>query len=297
MLNEGAAVADDRLKVLDGIELQGRVNTEDDVLLSHIRSSIRRGHRQIMPHAPNDKRVVLVGGGPSLESTFYELRQLIWEGAELVTLNGAYHWCIERNLQPKMQIIVDARDTNARFLEPEIPKCIYTLASQCHPAVWDAVEGRERVFIFHAAAGDDPATKQVLDDYYGKQWYGVGGGTTAATRALSLLRTLGYMRFDFFGIDSCWMENKHHAYEQAENRHDKRIPFKVEPTGRPDLARIFLCAPWHVKQAEDFLQEVRINGDHFLINVHGDGLLHYLLHASAEDMTLAQIGDELSDED
>lgn len=289
MLNEGAAVADDRLKVLSGIELHGSVNTEDDVLLANIRASIRRGHPQVQRFAPNRERVVLVGGGPSLDATFDELRQLVFEGAKLVTVNGAYHWCLERNLQPKMQIVMDARQTNARFVSPAVPQCRYMLASQCHPALWDAVAGRDHVHIFHAAAGDDDAVKAELDRYYHKQWYGIGGGTTVATRALSLLRTLGFLRFDLFGVDSCWMGSTHHAYDQPENARDRRLSFKVEPEGRPDLARVFVCAPWHVKQAEDFVQEIRVNGDHFLINVHGDGLLSYIVQSGAESIT--ELGD------
>jgi hypothetical protein len=299
MLNEGAAVAKERLEVIEGLKMDGRVNTTDDVLLAHIKSSIRRGHQQINRFPPNPDQVCLVGGGPSLESTLPELRQLIFEGAKLVTVNGAYHWCLERNLQPKTQIVMDARESNARFVTPAVPQCNYLLASQCHPATWDAVAGRPKVYIFHAAAGDDPGAKDVLDAYYGKQWYGIGGGTTVATRALWLLRTLGYLRFHLFGVDSCWMDGKHHAYDQPENAKDRRLPFKVEPVGRPDLARTFVCAPWHVKQAEDFLQEIRINGNNFLIQVHGNGLLNYIIASAAEaavdldDVKVEQVGGDL----
>jgi hypothetical protein len=48
------------------------------------------------------------------------------------------------------------------------------------------------------------------------------------------------------------------------------------------MARTFQCAPWHISQLECFLQNVRINGEHYLLNVHGDGLLAYALKASAE---------------
>jgi len=143
------------------------------------------------------------------------------------------------------------------------------------------VEGREKVWMFHAAAGSDGPLKDLLDKFYVGQWFGVGGGTTVTTRAISLLRTLGYLRFDLFGIDSCFMNGEHHAYEQAENNHDKPIPFYVHPVGEPDKQRVFQCAPWHIKQFEDLLQMININGEHFLLNIHGEGLLAYALSVSA----------------
>jgi hypothetical protein len=97
-----------------------------------------------------------------------------------------------------------------------------------------------------------------------------------------LLRAIGFLRFDVFGCDSCVMDGKHHAYVQPENDADKIYPFKVHPTGHPELTRTFWCAPWHVAQLQDWLQTIRINGDHFLVNVHGDGLLAYAMRSSAE---------------
>lgn len=282
MINETAVLEPDVLKVLDGIELKGAVNVADDLLLDNVRASIRLPYPQIRPQPPNYDRVVLVGGGPSLADTEDELITLVRDGAKLVTVNGAYQWCLERNLFPKTQIVMDARPSNARFLHPAIPHCNYVIASQCAPETWQAVEGRQDVWIFHAAAGSEGPLKDLLDAHYLGNWFGVGGGTTVATRALSLLRTLGYLRFDLFGIDSCFLHGQHHAYEQAENAHDKPLKFKVHPPGRPDLERVFDCAPWHVKQFEDVLQMIRVNGQHFLLNIHGNGLLAYALASSAE---------------
>jgi hypothetical protein len=270
------------MKVLDYINCEfvdrGRVNVDDDTLRKQIAAAIRRGHPQMRPQGMNPERVVIVGGGPSLESTEAELVDLVRSGAKLVTLNGAYQWCLERNLSPRTQIVVDARAGNDRFLYPAIPDCNYVLASQCHPTTWDAVEGRPRVFIFHAVSEDSPL-RDVLDAYYVKNWVPVSGGTTVASRAIALLRTAGYLRFDLFGVDSCWLDGKHHAYDQPENERDQRLTVKVEPTDGGE-ARTFQCAPWHLKQFEDFLQFIRFAGQHFLLNVHGDGLLAHALRVS-----------------
>ncbi len=281
MINAGAEIAPDTLAVLEGVEMRGQVNTTDEVVLTNIRASIRRGHTQLRPQPLKPERVVIVGGGPSLDATLPELVALIHEGAKLVTVNGSYQWCLDRNLTPKMQFVVDARPSNARFLEPALPECRYLLASQCAPETWDAVEGRPHVAIFHAAAGTDGPMRELLDGYYLGNWFGVGGGTTVVTRAISALRTIGYLRFDLFGVDCCFLDGVHHAYPQVENERDQAFTFTAGPSDRPDLAREFRCAPWHVKQLECMLQMIRVNGDHFQIEVHGDGLLAYALRTNA----------------
>jgi hypothetical protein len=274
------------LKIFDGVELQGRVNVADDFLLNNIRHSIRLGYPQIWPQPMKYERIAIVGGGPSLADTFEDLRELVWDGAKLVTVNGAYRYCIDRGLKPSAQVVLDARENNAKFLYPEVSGCRYYLASQCHPDIWAAVEGREQVGIFHAI-GEEEGVAETLDEFYLGSWTKVPGGTTVTMRALSLMRLLGYLRFDLFGVDSCYMGDQGHAYAQPENDKDRRIQFNVHPTDRPDLGRVFTCSPWHLKQLEDFCQLIRVNGQHFRINVHGDGLLAYALQSSA-DITLTE---------
>lgn len=281
MTTATTAAPDDILKVLEGVELSGSINTPDARLVENIQHSIRLGHPQVRPQAPQADRVVLVGGGPSLEDTFDELKALYFAGAKVVTVNGSYQWCLDRNIRPSAQIVLDARPENARFVSPAIPQCKYLLASQCAPETWAAVDGRPDVWIWHAVAGDNDILKPTLDAYYLGQWMPTPGGTTVIMRALLLLRAMGFLRFDLFGVDSCFMGTKHHAYEQAENDTDKAYPFKVHPSGEPDKARTFWCAPWMVKQVECWLQTIRVHGHQFLVNVHGDGLLAYTLTASA----------------
>lgn len=284
-MNETETIPESALQVLDGVTLHGGVNTPDAQILDHIRFAIRQGHPQIKRQGLQMDRICLVGSGPSLADTERELVDLLHAGAKLVTVNGAYRWCLERNLKPQTQIVLDARPENVRFLDPEVPGCHYVLASQCHPDVWRAVAGREKVWIFHGLNPENPE-RGILDEYYLGHWHGVAGGTTVTTRAIALLRMLGYLRFDLFGIDSCWMGAHHHAFAQPENDADRRLTVTASPSGHPELARTFTVAPWHLKQLEDFLQFIRINGQHVLLHVHGDGLIAYALRASAQSAEL-----------
>jgi hypothetical protein len=178
----------DRLKVIDGIDLSaGTINTSDERLLANIAHSIRLGYPQIRPQGAQMERVCLVGGGPSLDDTFKELRDLYFAGAKVVTVNGSYQWCIDRNIRPSAHIVLDARPENARFVQPAIPQCKYLIASQCAPETWAALEGRPDVWIWHAVAQDNTIAKPVLDAFYLGQWMPTPGGTTVVMRALSIL--------------------------------------------------------------------------------------------------------------
>lgn len=261
----------------------GAMNTTDDQILANIASSIRRGYPQIKTQPNNPLRVCLVGSGPSLNASVDELRQMLWEGdTALVTLNGAYHWCIEHGLKPMTQIVMDARPSNARFVQPEVPHCHYVLASQCAPETWDAVKGYKSVHIFHPVTKKDGPVSQLLDQYYGEQWIGIGGGTTVATRALTLLRITGHLRFHLFGIDCCWMGDQHHALPQPENDGDIRSKSEIRVSVRgSDESRTFHASGWHVKQIEDIAVILKQNGRHFQIQVHGDGMLAYVMQLLA----------------
>jgi hypothetical protein len=280
------------LEVLEGLSFAGGgVNTDDATIREHIRSSIRRGHPQVKPQPAQTDRVILVCGGPSLEDTFEELRQLYFEGAKVVALNNAAAWCLARNIRPSAQIVLDARASNARFVGTPIPQCRYLLASQCHPDVFDAVEGRD-VWIWHAI-GPEPETEAMLTAYYQGKFMAIGhgpiGGTTVLVRAIALLRTLGFFRFDVFGADSCVGDRGHHAYAQPENDADVVRAFRVQATGG-QAHRIFRCTAWHLKQLEDFIRMIRATGHEYVLNLHGDGLLAYALSVTAE-LTVSDLND------
>lgn len=265
--------------VFDGLTIEGRVNTPDAQILANVRSAIRRGYPQVWPTAENMHRVALVGGGPSLAATLPELRALVFAGAKLVALNGAYQWCLDHNLQPKAHIVLDARPETAALVGPPVPECRYYFASQCAPETWDALGDRPHVAIWHA--GGDAPLEALLNEYYLGRWVGIPGGTTVGTRAIALLRTLGFLRFDCFGLDSCWLGDAHHAYPQAQNDRDGHYRLTVQATHGQVPPRDFWVAPWHVKQLEDFVLFVRAHGEKVLLNIHGDGLLAYALAAHA----------------
>jgi hypothetical protein len=255
-----------------------KVNTDHETLYANIRSSIRRQLPQLSPHPVNNTPVCIVGGGWSLNDpdVYEELRQLYFNGAKIVALNGAAKWLMEHNLRPSLHLILDARPQNVDFLRIAIPHCKTMLASQCAPIMFDALEDRE-AYIFHAVAENADPEIEILDQFYGRgKWVRVPAAGTIGITSILLLRILGFRFQHMFGIDSCYKpDGTHHAYPQALNDNEGAALFKV-------AGREFLCSAWQAAQARNFLDVIRVNGEHFELDIHGDGLLAHLLKTGSE---------------
>ena len=285
----------------------GVLNTEEEELRANVKHNIAQGWKQVHPQPTNDLECMIVGGGPSLSSFEDEIRAKRAEGVKLITLNGAYNWALEHDLVPSAQIVVDARAFNARFTKPviegfksseldgEVQGPLYFIASQCHPSVLEGLP-RDRTYLFHTMV---TLVKDLLDEQYTKEWHSVPGGSTVLLRAIPLLRMLGYTKFHLYGIDSCLAPTDgqtlpdgsprydrrpgltatmlHHAYAQPENDKSMVLPVTVNPGGR-----IFYCHGWMIAQAQEFMDLIQILGDVIELEIHGDGLLAYILRTGAE---------------
>ena len=94
------------------------VNTSRSHLLRNIKNNIRKQLPQLNgPYGENFERVAVVGGGWSLNDTFDELRDLYFEGVQIVSMNGSGRWLMERNMKPAMHVMLDARPENVEFVK------------------------------------------------------------------------------------------------------------------------------------------------------------------------------------
>lgn len=243
--------------------------------------------QQVRPYEPNDIEVMIVGGGPSLNGQADKIKQMRTEGVKLITLNGAYHWALEQGLKVSAQVVVDARPFNARFTHPVQDETVYLIGSQCDPGVLEGLP-HDRTYLWHTTA---EMIRDILDemspnDEQGNPtWFGVPGGCTVLLRTIPLLKMLGYRKFHLFGCDSCvkeanntgseWRHYTHHAYSQPEN---DGVPLFPATVG----GRVFQCTAWQIAQAQEFMSLIRIMGDMFEIEVHGDGLLGWILQHGAQ---------------
>jgi len=259
----------------------GRLNTEEKAIIENVKYNIAQGWQQVVPHETNELECMILGGGPSLNQFEEEIIRNRADGVKCITLNGAYNWAVHHGITPSAQIVVDARQFNARFTKPVVNDCRYLIASQCHPDVFKELP-KDRTFIWHTMAEQ---LGEVLDEQYGAGgWYGIPGGTTVLLRAIPLMRMLGYHKFILYGCDSCLMGDSHHAYEQNENANFYSLPVIINPSGRT-----FRCAPFMASQAHEFIDMIKYIGDEIELDVKGDGLLAHILEVGAEQAELQQL--------
>lgn len=248
-----------------------QLNTPDEEILWNVEQNCRRGCKQVMTHLPNQQELALVTGGPSLAHTFDGLEALLESGVKSVAVNGTHQYLLDRGIRPSAMVMCDAREFNKRFVENPQQKTKYFIASQCHPAVYDALEGFD-VYQYHLylGLGEQDIAKKALGNV---PW--IVGGSTVGLRAIHLMRVLGFQRMHIFGMDSCRMDGKHHAYEQAENDFEQTELFKI---GK----ETFVCDYWHLSQMDGFVNLAKSLGDLFQLKVYGDGAISHLVNVIAE---------------
>jgi len=250
----------------------GHVNTSLELVNAQTSANINAGWQHARPYDRQNREVILLAGGPSLNDYVDEIRKLREEGAALITTNGTYNWALEKGLKPSMQIVVDAREFNARFTRPVIDGCLYLMASQVHPSTLEGLP-KERTFLWHSGISDD--NEKLVREKTGI-FFPVPGGSTVVLRAIPLLRMLGFWRIHIAGLDSCVRRTdaNHHAYEQKEN--DAEHYFPVGCGGKQ-----FFCAPWMVSQASEFRGLIKSLGDEVELNIMGDGLIAHMVVTGA----------------
>jgi hypothetical protein len=255
----------------DTIKYEGAVNTEIETVREHIRQNAKKDYQLVQPYPLQDTEVMMLCGGPSLNDYTDEIIELRAKGMPMITTNGTYNWAIMNGMKPSMQLIIDAREFNKRFVKPVIDDCKYVIASQCHPEVFKDLPV-DRTYAWHVTLTEE--VNDLLDELY-DVWFPCPGGSTVTLRGLCLLRMLGFNKIHMYGFDSCYRDKDHHAYEQLENDY-KSSTIPVSCGGR-----VFWCDAWMYSQAHEFMRLVGSLGDEFNLNVKGDGLIAHIIKTGA----------------
>lgn len=268
--SQGSIGGGESSRLLSSVDIYCNVNKA--ARASNVVAALSRGLPTLNYHlAQTDNgRIGIVGGGPSLPATFKRLRFERQRGAAVMALNGAGRWLLDRGVVPDLHFVIDAKHGCYQFFSRTHPDTHYIIASHCDPAVFDALQGR-RVSLIHIYEPD-------MEEVYSANIVTptgrvplLGGGSSVAMKALFLAEYLGYTRQHLFGVDSCHLDGAHHAYSQPANDDEAAVDVSVR-------GRRFRCAHWHIRQADDFIHQVRDMFDRGVrVRVHGDGLLSWIL--------------------
>lgn len=244
------------------IEVEALCNTPNEVLFANVETNSRRDLPWLVSVPEHDGHAVMVGGGPSLKNDIEGIRARQKHGQIIFALNDAANFLKAYGITPDYQLVLDAREENARFVLPRSAKK-YLIASQCHPALFDELQGDD-VTVFHwGMAG-------IMDHLpKGRKVCLLAGGYVLGPIAMAAAYVLGYRALHLYGYDSSDADDgSAHAYGQTESDKEKKR-LEVSIAGRK-----FRCSFGMFKQAEQFPAFAKMLSDNgCVITVHGDGLL------------------------
>jgi hypothetical protein len=84
-------------------------------------------------------------------------------------------------------------------------------------------------------------------------------------------------------MDSCVIDDNHHAYEQEEN--DSKLELVPVMVGD----KTFHCQPWMAYQAFEFIEMLEFMAEEFSLTVKGNGLIAHIMETGASLPDLEEI--------
>jgi Protein of unknown function DUF115 len=253
---------------LANAEIDVGCNTQDDTFLENVRIN---SHRPDVPwlHVVPDhyEHAIIVGGGPSLEITLFEVASRKMLGQTLFALNGAGKYLKDRHFDVDALVLSDSRESAVKFVK-ELPARRYFISSGCHPKVFDfLLEKRADVMLFHM-----PHLRLAEMLPKGVNVVMIGGEYTVGLTAISLACALGFRNVHLYGYDSSDADDgRPHAYLQDRTEAEKER-LLIRCAGRQ-----FSCSFPMAKQAEVFPEfAAKVADFGCTLTVNGDGLLPHL---------------------
>lgn len=207
---------------------------DDAGLEVNVNSALARGLRICGIVPEHDRKLAIVGSGPSLRDYLDELRG--WPG-EIWAINGAYHYLIGQGIVPHGFVGLDPLPGLAEYVKDGHPDTTFYLASNCDPDTFDAVRP-EQVMIWHSARDAIKVPRGQMI---------VCGGTSSITRAPFLAHMLGYRDMTIYGADSSF-EHGRYCYPDGTYGCDSQARINKIAVGD----EVFLSEVCLIKQVAQF---------------------------------------------
>lgn len=241
------------------LEFLNEGNTKEDRLIENIQHSTSLGLPELKLVDPHENHAVIVGGGPSLRNSLWDIKIRKENGQFIFALNNSWQYLEENGIIPDFHVMLDARPENASFV-PASGHCYY--ASQCDRKVFE--KGSDVTLWNHSNA------QNIVDG-----GLFVAGGSTTGLSAMSIAAMLGYRKIHIYGFDSSYDDDRHHAYEQELNDSEKTITVNC---GEEE----FHTSPWMAEQSIQFMELYpQLLSMGCVITVHGEGLLPHMVRTNS----------------
>ena len=163
-----------------------------------VESATKRGLPEItdLIQRHTGQAALIVSGGPSVDGQLEAIRQRVAEGAVLCCIERMYPWCHAQGLVPQYVVIQDASADVTDALQDVRDGSTFLVASQCPPAVFDAIAGHPTYFFHtnHDLPNDvltGPSPMGVL----------INAGGSVSLCSMSLAMLMGMQTLQIVGFD------------------------------------------------------------------------------------------------
>lgn len=222
----------------------------------------------------HDRKMVLCGGGPSLEDYIEDIRSLQQQGATILSMNGSSQHLRRHGIMADAQCIVDAKEETVSLYDHQAD--MHYIASQCHPSMF---EQGGNVQLWHLSLTEDMENLFPPERVKQGGYAIVGGITSVGHASLCLAYVLGYRDIELYGYDSSYRDNNSHAYRQPLNEF---MP-TMEVAWAGKVYRTAFAMRVQAERVPYTLRELIKEG--CKVAVHGDGLLPAIWNTDASQLT------------
>ena len=157
-----------------------------------IKLATERVKARIQPHY--DLRTdpcAVVCYGPSLNDTWEKVKDFKY----IFSCSGSHKFLLEKGIVPTWHVEVDPRAHKVELLGPPHKDVEYLIASTCHPAVFDHLEGF-KVTLWHVFDNQEDGLRSLPQG----EW-ALTGGCGVGLRAMTIARFFGFTNQHIFGMD------------------------------------------------------------------------------------------------
>jgi len=260
---------------LHPVKMNAKANIAPTTTIRHMRSALRRNLPHFFRLGPHKGEAALIGTGPSVEGQVDAIRERQADGCMIFAIKGSHDWLIERGIMPNVAVAVDGQEKIAKLYQKPDVTITYLISSQCHPLVYDALDGYN-VVVWNCY------TKKVMK--YWQKWlkrkkrndtfHFVAGGSTSGLRSITLAYLMGFRRINLFGFDSCLNNEKDQLLKITGEKNEKEMMVVVVDD------RHFFCDPAMSCQGNELMPQVKGMTD-MQIMCWGDGFIPYVVHQAA----------------
>lgn len=204
---------------------------------------------------PADVPVAIVGYGPSLRSTWEQIKDF----PVVISTSGAHDFLIERDIIPRYHVECDPREHKARFTESPILLVQYLIASTAHPKIWRNLKEMLVQRWHFDGLSDMPEGETILPTY-----------GDVGQMAIYIAKYLGYQKMGLFGLDYSYTKDKIQHADEHGNEIQNGVGFVK---GTSYVSQLEL-----IKNLKFFDILMEENRD-IELSIYGDGLLSNYLEA------------------